>query len=69
MCYAIPAKLIDIQGSIGILDYFGEHRRALLDETDPYQVGDYVYAQGGIIISQLAEKEALEILEAWKNIF
>lgn len=69
MCYAIPAKLIAIDGPIGMLDYFGEQRKVLLDETDDYQIGDYVFAQGGIVVSKLEEAEALSILDTWKDIF
>lgn len=69
MCYAIPAKLIAIDGQIGMLDYFGEQRKVLLDETENYQIGDYVFAQGGIVVSKLEEEEALAILDTWKDIF
>lgn len=68
MCYAIPAKLISINGNIGIIDYFGEHRKILLD-LDDLKVGDYVYAQGGVLVRKIPEKEALEILDYWKEIF
>jgi len=69
MCYAIPAKLIAIKEHTGTLDYFGEHRQVLLDFDDTYQVGDYVYAQGGIVVSKISENEALAILDTWKDIF
>lgn len=68
MCYVIPAKLIGIEGNIGIIDYFGEHRKVLLD-LEGLQIGDYVYAQGGVLVRKIPEKEALEILETWKEIF
>jgi len=69
MCYAIPAKLIEIlEGNIGIIDYFGETRKILIDLED-IKVGDYVYAQGGVLVRKIPEKEALEILEHWKEIF
>jgi len=69
MCYAIPAKLIEIlEGNIGIIDYFGEKRRILVD-LDDVKVGDYVYAQGGVLVRKIPENEALEILEHWKEIF
>lgn len=68
MCYAIPAKLIDIQGNIGTIDYYGEKRKILMD-LDTVKVGDYVYAQGGVLISKVEESEAKEILDTWKEIF
>ncbi|MBN1684017.1 MAG: [FeFe] hydrogenase H-cluster radical SAM maturase HydE [Gammaproteobacteria bacterium] len=68
MCYAIPAKVIKIKGLIAIVDYFGEKRKILLD-LDDIKVGDYVYAQGGILVRKIPQEEALIILEAWKDIF
>jgi biotin synthase len=68
MCYAIPAKLVEINGMKGVVDYFGEKRNILLD-MDDLKVGDYVYAQGGILVRKIPEEDALEILETWKDIF
>ncbi|MFA6408907.1 MAG: radical SAM protein [Gammaproteobacteria bacterium] len=70
MCYAIPALLIAIEGNIGIVDYFGEKRKILLDlEFEPVKVGDYIYAQGGVFVRKIAPKEAEEILAHWRNVF
>lgn len=68
MCYAIPAKLVAINGQTGTIDYFGEHRKILLD-LDNLKVGDYVYAQGGVLVRKIPEAEAMEILDYWKEIF
>jgi biotin synthase len=68
MCYAIPAKLIEIDGQRGVVDYFGERKNILLD-MDDLKVGDYVYAQGGILVRKIPEKEAKEILEHWQDVF
>ncbi len=70
MCYAIPAKVVEIKKdkNIAVIDYFGETRHVLLDLTDVH-VGDYIYAQGGISVRKIPEQEALEILETWKEIF
>jgi len=68
MCYAIPGKLARIEGSIGIVDYYGERRKILLDDNS-VKPGDYVFAQGGILIRKIPESEAEEILKTWKEIF
>jgi len=67
VCYAIPGKLVAIKGNIGVVDYFGEHRNVLMD-TD-VEVGDYVYAQGGVLISKISKEEAEETLALWKEQF
>lgn len=68
MCYAIPAKVVAIKDKIAVIDYFGEKRQILLD-LDDIQVGDYVYAQGGVLVRKISEEEALEILKVWQNVF
>jgi biotin synthase len=68
MCYAIPGKIVRLDGNIAIVDYFGEHRR-VLNEFEDITVGDYVYAQGGIVIQKISKKEALLILKGWKHKF
>lgn len=68
MCYAIPGKVIGIDNNIVTVDYFGELKKA---RNDFYQLlsGDYVYAQGGFVIQKISEKEALPVLDAWKELF
>jgi biotin synthase len=68
MCYAIPGKLVEIKKNIGIVDYFGEKKNVLIDYSN-VKVGDYVYAQGGVLVNTISEREALEILETWKELF
>lgn len=68
MCYAIPAKVTKITGKNAEIDYFGEKRTILLD-LDNIQIGDYVYAQGGILVRKIPKEEALEILKVWEKIF
>ena len=69
MCYAIPGQLIEIrENGGGVVDYFGEKRNILLDLSDA-AVGDYVYAQGGILVRKISTEEALEILSLWKDKF
>jgi len=68
MCYAIPGRVVEIKGRIAVVDYFGEHRNVLNDFIDLKQ-GDYVYAQGGIVVEKVSEKYAKQILDYWKDKF
>ncbi|MBU1988756.1 MAG: HypC/HybG/HupF family hydrogenase formation chaperone, partial [Nanoarchaeota archaeon] len=61
MCYAIPGKIVELKGKIAVIDYFGEHKNAL-NEFVNAQVGDYVYAQGGILVDKIDEDDAIPIL-------
>ena len=68
MCYTIPGKVVEISGKTAIVDYFGEKRKAL-NELVNLKIGDYIYAQGGFVINVIPEKEALQVLEDWRDIF
>lgn len=68
MCYAIPGKVIKLKKNIATMDYFGEQRN-VLNEFKDLKIGDYVYAQGGVLINKIAKKEAKEILDFWKDKF
>jgi len=69
MCYAIPGRIISIKGRVATIDYFGEKRTASVIGDLKARAGDYVYAQGGIIIDKINQDEALAILGTWKERF
>jgi len=68
MCYAIPGKVIEINGNIITVDYFGEIKKARNEFYD-LELNDYIYAQGGFVIQKIPSDEALPILETWKEFF
>lgn len=68
MCYAIPGKVKGFDGKFVIVDYFGEERRAI-NEVTGLQLGDYLYAQGGFVITRVGAEEAEKTLETWKDLF
>jgi biotin synthase len=68
MCYAIPGKIISQEDNIAIIDYFGEERK-VMNEFEEIGIGDYVYAQGGIVLVKVPEEEAKETLLFWKDKF
>lgn len=68
MCYAIPGKITGINENIVSVEYFGEQKKAR-NEFFNLKIGDYAYAQGGFIIQKISEREALPVLESWKELF
>ena len=68
MCYAIPGKIVDVSDTIVTLEYFGERKKARNEFYD-LAPGDYVYAQGGVVIQKIREADALPILETWQELF
>ncbi len=68
MCYAIPGKVVKLRNNIAVVDYFGEHKNVLNEFAD-IQIGDYVYAQGGILVQKILKQDAILILKKWKKRF
>jgi len=68
MCYAIPGKVVEVNAGEVSIDYFGELRRA---KNDFFKLtpGEYVYAQGGLVIQRISSQEAEPVLESWKELF
>ncbi|TAN58937.1 HypC/HybG/HupF family hydrogenase formation chaperone, partial [bacterium] len=69
MCYAIPAKVVQRDGPTATIDYFGERRRVRNDFYQDLAVGEYVLAQGGLIIRKVAPEEARASLKGWRELF
>jgi len=63
VCYAIPGRVVSVEGKTVTVDYFGELRKAYTLDCF-VRPGGYVYAQGGIIVGQISKAEALPILAA-----
>ncbi len=66
MCFAIPGKIVSIDGDNAIVDYCSEKREAMIISGD-FKVGDYVFVSSKIIVQKIPEKEALESLKLIKN--
>jgi hydrogenase assembly chaperone HypC/HupF len=67
MCYAIPGLVTELIDDIATVEYFGEKKRVLADID--VKLGDYVYAQGGVIIDTIDKERAIIILQEWESQF
>jgi hydrogenase expression/formation protein HypC len=63
MCIGIPSKVIEINGSMGKVDYQGVQRETSFMMLPEAKVGDYVILHAGFAIKRLSEEDALETLE------
>ncbi|WP_048151973.1 HypC/HybG/HupF family hydrogenase formation chaperone [Palaeococcus ferrophilus] len=68
MCLAVPAKVLEINGNVAIVDFGGVKREARTDFIKDLRVGDYVIVHTGFAIEKLDEKAALESLKAWEEV-
>jgi hydrogenase expression/formation protein HypC len=67
MCYAIPAKIIEIDGDSAVVDYGGVLKKVNLSLIDNPMAGDYVLIHAGFAIEKLAKKSAEESLKIIRN--
>ncbi len=69
MCLAVPLKLIEIDGREALGEAMGMRRKIRVDFIDEPKVGDYVMVHAGFAIERLPERQALEDLESWEELY
>ena len=67
MCYAIPAKVISVDGEFAIVDYGGVSKTINLSLVDDIIPGSYVLIHAGFAIEKLDRKSAVDALKAIKK--
>ena len=68
MCLAIPAKVIEIDNHMGIIDMEGTQREVSLLLLEDAKVGDYVIVHAGFAIHKIDEAEAMESLKVLREL-
>lgn len=63
MCLAVPLRLMEIRGDIGVVEMGGLRRRTNLSLVESPKVGDYVIVHAGFAISILDQQQAEETLD------
>lgn len=68
MCLGVPAKIIEIEGSMALVEFGGARRKISIAMLPDAAVGDYVIVHAGYAISKVDEEEALEELNLWREV-
>lgn len=68
MCLAVPLKLVQVDGPEAIGEVEGIRRKIRVDFLKHPQVGDYVIAHAGFAIETLKPQQALENLQALREV-
>ncbi len=72
MCLAVPGKIVNIYESAGMrmckIDFGGVVREACLQALPDAKVGDFTIVHAGFALNILSEAEALETLEALREL-
>jgi len=63
MCLGVPGKVIEIDGSVAVVDFAGVLRNVALDVVDePVSVGDHVLVHVGFAIRRIAPEDLADTL-------
>jgi len=67
LCLGIPAKVVEVRGEVGIVEFGGVRKEvdASLIDVKP---GDYVIVHAGAMISRLSPEEAQETIKLWEEV-
>jgi len=69
MCLGVPGKIVDIDGSIATVDFWGVRRQVRLDVVDePVQPGDYILNHVGFAIRRIPPAEIAATLELYEEL-
>lgn len=67
MCLAVPMKVVEINGDMGVVESAGLRREVGLMLLDKVRLGDWVIVHAGFAISKLTRKQARETLALFEE--
>lgn len=69
MCLGVPGKVIDINGSMATVDFWGVRRQVCLDIVDEHvAIGDYILNHVGFAIRRIPPDSIVETLALYETL-
>ena len=69
MCLGVPGKVVEVNGNIAVVDFWGVRRQVQLDVIDePVAPGDYILNHVGFAIRRIPESEIGETLALYEEL-
>jgi hydrogenase expression/formation protein HypC len=69
MCLGVPGRVLEVQGDLATVDFFGIRRQVRLDVVDqPVARGDYILNHVGFAIRRIPEEEIGETLSLYEQL-
>ncbi|MBK6520688.1 MAG: HypC/HybG/HupF family hydrogenase formation chaperone [Polyangiaceae bacterium] len=63
MCLGVPGRVVEIEGTTAVVDFWGVRRKVALDVVDEeVAVGDHVLVHVGFAIRRIAPEDLAETL-------
>ena len=67
MCLGVPGKVLEVDGAVAAVDFWGVKRQIRLDVVDqPVKPGDYILNHVGFAIRRIPEEEIEETLALYE---
>lgn len=68
MCLGVPGRILEIDGSTAVVDFWGVRRKVALDVVDEeVAVGDHVLVHVGFAIRRIAPEDLAETLAFFES--
>jgi hydrogenase expression/formation protein HypC len=69
VCLGMPGKILEVDGSTAVVDFWGVRRKVALDIVDePVVVGDHVLVHVGFAIRRIAPEDLAETLAFFETL-
>ena len=69
MCLGVPGRVIEIDGPMAVVDFWGVQKRVRLDVVDePVAPGDYILNHVGFAIRRIPTDEIQETLAMYEEL-
>lgn len=69
MCLGVPGRVLEVQGLLATVDFWGVRKQVRLDVVDaPVIPGDYVLNHVGFAIRRIPAEEALATLKLYQEL-
>jgi hydrogenase expression/formation protein HypC len=62
MCLTVPAKIVEIHGTVAVVEIGGIRKEVSIAMLTEVNVGDFVLSASGVAISKISTEEAAELL-------
>jgi hydrogenase expression/formation protein HypC len=69
MCLGVPGRIVDINGLVALVDFWGVRREVRLELVDqPVAVGDYILNHVGYAIRRIPEADIAGTLDLYEEL-
>ncbi len=69
MCLGVPGRVLEVDGMVAVVDFWGLRRPILLDTVDePVQPGDYILNHVGFAIRRIPPSEVEATLKLYEEL-